>query len=296
MNFSFADRPLSNSYTRRSFLRTGTRALAGLAVPAALTRNSWAASIVSNALGNNSRQSKSVIFLYLAGGPSHLDMYDTKPGAPLNIRGEFRPIRTVVPGMQVCEHLPLHAKIADKFAIVNGVETVDTHSFAVIASGSMANQNSHGLTDLPAVSVRTPSLPHGDWDTHGRVLGRKLSIFAELREKLPAYDALVHELITDIYRSGRDQDVLLVACGEFGRTPWINKHGGRDHWAPCGSVLFAGGGLRMGQAVGNTGPIGEREQSRSQPYTAGNVLATIYRHLGVAAPQLEGAAPIAELV
>ncbi len=67
-------------------------------------------------------------------------MYDLKPDAPADIRGEFRPINTNVPGMQVCEHLPLHAKIADKFAIVNGVETIDNHSRLVVTSGYLPSE------------------------------------------------------------------------------------------------------------------------------------------------------------
>jgi uncharacterized protein (DUF1501 family) len=131
-------------------------------------------------------------------------------------------------------------------------------------------------------------LPCGDWDTHGqvdiasaggRVRKSNLNIFQELRAKLPVYDRVIYRLVTEISHRGLDRDVLVVACGEFGRTPWINRYGGRNHWAACGSVLFAGGGLRMGQVIGDTGPIGER--SRSRPYTAQNVLATIYRHLGI---------------
>jgi uncharacterized protein (DUF1501 family) len=151
-------------------------------------------------------------------------------------------------------------------------------------------------------------LPRGDWDMHGRVLGRQQTIFEELREKLPVYDAAIHHLVTDIYSRGLDKDVLLVACGEFGRTPWINQHGGRNHWAPCGSVLFAGGGLNTGHVIGDTGTIGERDRSHSQPYTAQNVLATIYRHLGIdpsmnvrtpdaqSLPLLDDPRPIGELV
>jgi uncharacterized protein (DUF1501 family) len=151
----------------------------------------------------------------------------------------------------------------------------------MLFSGYADDTDRFAVVEHPAVDLRTLSLPHGDWDTHGKVLGRELSIFAELRDKLPAYDAAIHRLITGIFDRGLDQDVLVIAGGEFGRTPWINKYGGRDHWAPCGSLLFAGGGLKMGQTIGNTGPIGEREQSRSRPYSAQNVLATIYRHLGI---------------
>src|SRR5262249_46889919 len=61
---------------------------------------------------------KAVIFVYLNGGPSHMDMYDLKPDAPLEYRGEFKPIDTNVPGVRISEHLPLHAKIADQFPIL----------------------------------------------------------------------------------------------------------------------------------------------------------------------------------
>ena len=140
------------------------------------------------------------------------------------------------------------------------------------------------------------------------MLGGTQSIFHELRATLPIYDATIAGIITDIYERGLDKNVLVVVCGEFGRTPWINKYGGRDHWAPSGSVLFAGGGLKMGQVIGDTGPIGERDRSRSKPYTAQNVLATIYRHLGIdpamtvrdghgrMAPLLDDHRVIAELV
>ena len=126
---------------------------------------------------------KSVIFVYLAGGPSHLDMYDMKPDVPAEIRGEFRPINTNVPGVQVCEHLPLHAKIADKFAIVNGVETIDTHNPAVLLTGSTASAQAKRTTGFAAVTVQTPSLPGGNWDTHGRVLGRSELIFRRIGTK-----------------------------------------------------------------------------------------------------------------
>jgi hypothetical protein len=289
------------SSSRREFLKHSATAVGGLALPGLLTPGAIA-SLVSP------RANKSVIFVYLAGGPSHLDMYDMKPDAPAEIRGEFRPIQTNVPGVCVCEHLPLHARIADRFAIVNGVETIDSHGPATITTGSPADQPRIGLESNSAVHLEHLDFPHGDWDTHGRVLGRQLTIFQELHEKLPVYDAAIHRLVSDIDEGGLDKDILVVACGEFGRTPWINEHGGRNHWAPCGSVLFAGGGLKMGQVIGDTGPIGERDRSRSHPYTAQNVLATIYRHLGIdpsvaiataggqSAPLLDDPRPIVELI
>ena len=78
---------------------------------------------------------KAVIMIYLPGGPSHIDMYDMKPDAPVEIRGEFKPIRTNVPGMDICELMPLQAKIADKLAIVRGFQTPGGHDSRELTTG-----------------------------------------------------------------------------------------------------------------------------------------------------------------
>src|SRR5262249_1862256 len=78
---------------------------------------------------------KSIIMIYLPGGPSHIDMYDLKPDAPAEYRGEFRPIQTNVPGMQICELLPLQASLADKFAIVRGIRTQGNHDPTELLTG-----------------------------------------------------------------------------------------------------------------------------------------------------------------
>ena len=74
-------------------------------------------------------------------------------------------------------------------------------------------------------------------------------------------------------------DVLIYCAGEFGRTPLINGHAGRDHWANCFSVLLGGGGLKGGQVVGASEPRGGDVQER--PVTPQDVLATIYQSLGI---------------
>ncbi len=366
---------------------------------------------------------KSVIMIYLPGGPSHIDMYDLKPNAPVEIRGEFKPIPTTVPGFDICELMPLQAKIADKFSMVRGLQSLDTHSAEMLMRGTLGGPvkrpvfgsvvsrmrggtgpagmpqyvalggengadpgdpsylgaahksfgggggglgslslvrgvNSAQLADRKkllqsfdslnreldtragdmagldtfharalemisstkvrdafdvnkeplrirekygknaerflrarrlveaGVSVVTLSaagtmFPGGDWDTHAGTDQKSETNFGNLRRKLPEYDRAVHALLTDIYDRGLDQDVAVVVWGEFGRTPKINKNGGRDHWAPAGNVLIAGGGLKMGQVIGDTGPKAERDRSRSTPYTPQNVLATLYRILGI---------------
>ena len=100
--------------SRRSFLRAGGLTLGGLALSDLLRLRAEGA-VVPEGRG------KSVIMICLGGGPSHVDTYDMKPGAPAEIRGEFRPIKTNVPGLELSEMLPRQAKIADKFAVVRSV-------------------------------------------------------------------------------------------------------------------------------------------------------------------------------
>jgi hypothetical protein len=105
--------------TRRRFLGAGAFGLGAVAMPE-LFRMRAAAS------DSHSNEDTAVILLWLPGGAPHMEMYDLKPDAPAEYRGEFRPIRTNVPGIDVSEHLPLHAKCADKYAIVRSVH----HTFS----------------------------------------------------------------------------------------------------------------------------------------------------------------------
>jgi len=109
-------------HSRREFLRIGTLGLGGLSLPHLFRLNAQSA--------EQSRSShKSVIMIYLCGAPSHQDTYDLKPDAPAEFRGEFKPIKTNVPGMDICELMPLQAKIADKLAIIRNLRALatDTH-------------------------------------------------------------------------------------------------------------------------------------------------------------------------
>ena len=82
----------------------------------------------SVAPGKRAEAGKSVIMVFLHGGPSHLDMYDMKPAAPTEFRGEFLPIRSNVPGMEICELMPRQSEIMDKLAILRGLNFVEEHS------------------------------------------------------------------------------------------------------------------------------------------------------------------------
>src|SRR5207237_2677796 len=103
---------LCNGLSRRDFLTIGALGVAGLG---------WGDLLKLQAQMPTRSTPKSVIMVYLFGGPSHMDTYDLKPNAPAEYRGEFRPTRTNVPGLDVCEHLPRLARLADRFALVRSL-------------------------------------------------------------------------------------------------------------------------------------------------------------------------------
>src|SRR6202043_73814 len=96
--------------SRRDFLRIGALSAGGLTLADVLRLRA-----------ETGTGPKAVIMVYLPGGPSHIDRYDPKPEAPAEYRGEFKPIQTNVPGMDICELMPLQAKVADKLAIIRNI-------------------------------------------------------------------------------------------------------------------------------------------------------------------------------
>ena len=348
---------------------------------------------------------KAAIMVYLPGGPSHLDMWDLKPDAPAEFRGEFSPIDTNVPGVRISEHFPLQAKMMDKLAVVRSLVSVDEHSDSLVMTGYSENTNrtqghpSFGAVmsklrgesaDVPpfvtlrGMSIGTepgflgiahrPFSPEGpsrenlrlaqgvtasrmddrkdllasfdtvrrDLDTKGTLNGmdsfnqrafemiasgtvrkaldlknedprvkerykgvesfltaRRLveagvgcvtlsyggwdtheSNFVTLKKQLPVLDRGIANLVTDLHDRGMSDDVVVVVWGEFGRTPKINSNNaGRDHWSPVMSALVAGGGLKMGQAIGTSSARGEYPKDR--PYKVPHLLATLYKAMGI---------------
>ena len=96
----------------------------------------------ANAAGSTatSASPKAAIMIYLPGGPSHMDMYDLKPNAPVEYRGEFRPIATNVPGVHICEHFPLQARMFDKLAAIRSVVSIEEHSDSLVTTGYSENE------------------------------------------------------------------------------------------------------------------------------------------------------------
>src|SRR5579863_6355783 len=105
--------------TRRNLLQLGALGFSSLAMSDLLRVRAEGKTAAS-------RNDTSVIFVWLPGGLSHLESYDMKPDAPLDNRGDFRPVPTNVPGMDICEHFPMQTRVADKFNIIRSV----AHEFA----------------------------------------------------------------------------------------------------------------------------------------------------------------------
>ena len=400
--------------SRRNFIRIGALGLGGLALPQILQ---------AEAKAGIRKSHKAIIMIYLPGGPPHQDMFDIKVDAPQEIRGEFKPISTRVPGIQICEHLPKLAGMMDKLAVIRsvvgaednhydyqcmtgrlrrgeppggwpsigsvisklqgsvnpgvppfvGLEPVMQHkpynasgpgflgigyrSFRpagegkgdltlngvtvdrladrkallasfdqfrrdVDASGIMSgldafNEQAFGMLTssrllealdyqreskrlverygqgdpkvrgdaaprmleqflvarrLVEAGARMVTVAFGFWDYHSKN-------FKTAREDMPMLDQGVSALVQDLHERGLDKDVSVIVWGEFGRTPTINKDGGRDHWPRVSCALLAGGGMKVGQVIGATDRLGGEAHER--PVYFQEVFATLYHNMGI---------------
>jgi hypothetical protein len=113
------------------------------------------------------------------------------------------------------------------------------------------------------------------WDMHADVNNAPCA--EGMRYTGPPLDHAVAALVDDLHERGLSERILLVCCGEMGRTPRLNAHGGRDHWGSLAPLLLAGGGLRMGQVIGQSTRDGSRPQS--QPVEIPNLVATVLARL-----------------
>jgi hypothetical protein len=417
-----------NGLLRRDFLQVGTLGAIGLGLP------QWVAA-KDQGLVSPDGDRKACILIFNLGAPSHLDTFDMKPEAPAEVRGPFRPLSTSVPGLQISEILPEHAKLADKMALVRscfhrgaavhdagwqimqtgrlftgGVDTPHMGSalwylrgprsdlpphivlpetmgrgggnlpngqaggflgkaydpFALMADPSQENFKVPDLqppSTLPAARMdrrrrlrdsveasvaqfeasESAQLMDEHFETAYRLmtspqardafdltkeptkvrqrygmnrfgqcclLARRLveagvrfvtvntflTVFDEITWDIhgskpftsvegmknivaPMYDQGYSALIHDLVDRGMLDDTLVACLAEFGRTPKVNPAGGRDHWPQCFTVYFAGGGVRGGQVVGASDPIGAVPNDR--PVEPPEVVATIFKSLGM---------------
>jgi hypothetical protein len=117
-------------FYRRDVLQIGAAGLLGLSLPELLRLEARAARSPDKL---RHRRANAVILVWLGGGPSHLDMWDLKPNAPQGIRGDFKPIPTVVPGLEICEHLPQMAKVMDRATVIRSLyHTIPAHGPATV--------------------------------------------------------------------------------------------------------------------------------------------------------------------
>jgi hypothetical protein len=221
------------------------------------------------------RDRHACIVLRLTGGPSQLDTWDLKPDAPAEIRGPHRAIRTNVAGVEISEIFPRMARCADRYAIVRSV-----HHDAITHEAANVAMLPPDLTAHPrviTVDMFQSVFDEVTWDIHGWA---PFSPMRAYREHVgPLFDAAFTTLLETLRRRDLFDITLVVAMGEFGRTPKINPDGGRDHWPHCFSVLMAGGGIEGGQVYGSSDAIGA--EPRDNPATPSTIAATIRKSLGI---------------
>ena len=180
----------------------------------------------------------------MRGGPSHVDTFDLKPEAPSDIRGPFRAIRTNVPGVEISEIFPRLAGHAEKFSLIRSVYHSDNKDHAA------------GLALLPQPTAGTTVINIGagnDWDAHG--WGPFPSLSSYRAGAGATFDRVCSTLLRELAESDQLRSTMVLATGEFGRTPRLNPQGGRDHWPGCWTVLVAGGGYG-GEVIGSSDAAG----------------------------------------
>lgn len=178
---------LCDGVSRRDFLRIGGLAAGGLSMADIFRAESRA--------GTGSSK-KAIINIFLSGGPPHQDMVDLKPTAPSEIRGEFNPIATNVPGIEICEHLPLLARMMDKFAVIRSVVGSEGRhaAFQCMTGWPVNNQ------------------PQGGWPSMGSAISKLLGPTAP---DAPAFVGLSPKMITSTWADPGQPGFLGFAHAPF---------------------------------------------------------------------------------
>src|SRR5579884_4016588 len=179
----------------------------------------------------------------------------------------------------------------DRSGAVSGLDSFDAQAFDLILSRAREafdiNREDPRTRDrygprlgeqllmarrLCEAGVGFVTVQFGGWDMHG-------NIAQGMKQLGPQVDHAVAAFVEDTVSRGLDRDILLVVTGEFGRTPRINGGAGRDHWAPLSTLALAGGGLKMGQVVGES--TAKAETPKSKPIGPQDLMATVFHVLGL---------------
>jgi uncharacterized protein (DUF1501 family) len=219
--------------------------------------------------------------------------------APFDPNGQARKNMTLDASLEriddrraLLENLDRFRREADATGLMNGLDAFESQAFELLLGNApkafdVAKEDSQtvqrygkdSLAQQLLVARRLVeagcgfvTLNYGGWDMHG-------TIAKSMGQRAPALDHAVSVFLEDLWYRGLDQKVLLVISGEFGRTPRVNKNGGRDHWAPLSTLALAGGGFRMGQAIGDSMP--KVDVPKTKAIRPQDLMATVFHHLGI---------------
>ncbi len=202
--------PFAAAPSRRQLLRAGALGVAGLS----LARLFEAEAAASPAMKGAGKKLRSCILLFYYGGPSQLDTFDLKPGAPAEVRGAFRPVATRVPGMQFCEHLPLTAKVADRLAVVRSLHHPMRNHNSAAVEALCGRTPERG--DLELLATDPNSFP-----CYGAVLSQQ----APGTPGIPVHVALPHVMYNVVELPGQTAGFLGAAHDAFRVTRDPNEPG-----------------------------------------------------------------------
>jgi len=180
---------------------------------------------------------------------------------------------------------------ADRTGLMSGLDAFEKQAFNLVLGNStdafdlkkedskVVSRYGKGLGEQLLIARRLcekgcgfVTLNYGGWDMHGNIL-------QGMKGRAPMLDHAVATFVQDVQERGLSENILLVISGEFGRTPKINRNAGRDHWAPLSTLALSGGGLKMGQVVGESDSKVTRPQTR--PITPQDLMATVFDVLGI---------------
>ncbi len=256
-------------------------------------------SILSRHRGPNNPQTGLPTYVRIGGilgdGPSWLGSayapFDTAGNARNNMNLQI-PIERLSERRQLLRGFDSMNRDADRTGLMQGLDAFETQAFDLLQSRArevfdvsredprtLDMYGNSGIARqllmarrLCEAGVGFVTMQYGGWDMHG-------TIAQSMRQTAPALDHAVSAFVQDINQRGLDNDILLVITGEFGRTPRINGSAGRDHWAPLSTLALAGGGLKMGQVVGESNA--RAEVPKTTPITPQDLMATVFHVLGM---------------